>query len=408
MPKFTYTGEDKSGQEVRQTVTAADRFAVYEIARTNGHTVKEIAEQGHFSLKSFINVEKIEYAISRVSLDEKVLMSRNLSAMLGAGLSMSRALSVIERQTKNPRLKGIIAQLRERISSGDQLYEAMKDHPSTFDNLYVAMVRAGEESGSLTETLGTLSVQLERASNLRKKVKGAMIYPIIVITIMVIIGFLMMIYVMPSITSTFKGMDMELPTTTKVFIAVSEFVNAHIILTIGSVIVAVSAFIFFLRTKIGKIIFHYLYIKAPVIGVITRETNAARTARTLSSLLVAGVDVIHALEITEEVVQNRYYKAVIKNAAIAVEKGQPLSEQFIVREDIYPILVGEMIAVGEETGQISKMLGELAVFYEGEVEQRTDNISTIVEPLLMAFIGGFVGLFALAMIAPIYSIGEGI
>lgn len=408
MSKFTYIGEDKNGEAVTETVEAKDRFAVYEVARSNGHIVKQIKDQGKFSLKSFIDVEKIESMISRVSLDELVLMSRNLGAMLSAGLALSRALSVVERQSKNPRLKLLIKKIRERINSGESFNEALREDPKTFSDLYVAMVRAGEEGGSLAETLQTLSVQMERASTLRKKVKGAMIYPAIVISIMVIIGILMMLFVMPSITDTFKKLNVELPTTTKVFIAVSDFFNAHLVLTLLAMVGSVVGFIFILRTKIGKKVFHYIIIKLPVIGTITKETNAARTARTLSSLLISGVDVIRSLNITEEVVQNVYYKKVIHEAAIRVEKGQPLSEIFIEREDLYPVLVGEMIAVGEETGQISKMLGELAVFYEREVEQKTDNISTIVEPILMVFIGGGVGIFALAMIAPIYSIGEGI
>ena len=408
MSKFTYIGEDKNGEAVTETVDAKDRFAVYEIARSNGHTVKQIKDQGKFSLSSFIDVEKIESMISRVSLDELVLMSRNLGAMLSAGLALSRALSVVERQSKNPRLKLLIKKIRERINAGDSFNEALKDDPKTFSELYVAMVRAGEEGGSLAETLQTLSVQMERASTLRKKVKGAMIYPAIVISIMIIIGILMMLFVMPSITSTFRKLDVELPATTKAFIAVSDFFNENIILTLLAMVGTVVGFIFFLRTNLGKKIFHFVIIKLPVIGTITKETNAARTARTLSSLLISGVDVIRALTITEEVVQNIYYKRIIKEAAQRVEKGQPLSEVFIEREDLYPVLVGEMIAVGEETGQISKMLGELAVFYEREVEQKTDNISTIIEPVLMVVIGAGVGVFALAMIAPIYSIGEGI
>jgi len=408
MSKFTYIGENKNGEEVTQTVEAKDRFAVYEVARSNGHTVKQIKDQGKFSLKNLVNIEKIESMISRVSLDELVLMSRNLGAMLSAGLALSRALSVVERQSKNPRLKLLIKNIRERINAGDAFNEALKEDPKTFSDLYVAMVRAGEEGGSLAETLQTLSIQMERASTLRKKVKGAMIYPAIVISIMVIIGILMMLFVMPSITDTFVKLNVELPPTTKAFIAVSNFFNDNVALTILGMIGSVVGFIFLLKTSFGKKVFHYVIIKLPVIGTITKETNAARTSRTLSSLLISGVDVIRSLNITEEVVQNIYYKKIIKEAALRVEKGQPLSEVFIEREDLYPVLVGEMIAVGEETGQISKMLGELAIFYEREVEQKTDNISTIVEPVLMVVIGAGVGVFALAMIAPIYSIGEGI
>lgn len=406
MPKFTYHGKDTTDKEVVETVEAKDRYAVYEIARSSGHTVSSIKEQGGFSLEGILNLDKINAALSRVSLDEMVLISRNLGAMLRAGLTLARALAVIERQSKNPKLKKIFVEIKEHINKGNQFNEALAQHPRVFSELYIAMVRAGEEGGTLAEALETLGFQMERASNLRKKVKGAMIYPLIVITIMVIIGILMMIYVMPSITGTFLKLNVELPATTKALIAVSNFFNEYTVLTIGAMIGSVVGFVLFLRTMIGKRIFHYVIIKIPVIGTITKETNAARTSRTLSSLLLSGVDVIRAINITQDVVQNIYYKAVLKEAALRVEKGKPLSEVFMEREDLYPVLVGEMISVGEETGQISNMLGELATFYEREVEQKTDNISTIIEPLMMVVIGGGVGVFALSVIAPIYSIGE--
>jgi len=168
------------------------------------------------------------------------------------------------------------------------------------------------------------------------------------------------------------------------------------------------AFIYALKTKWGKIATSWLVTHLPVIGVMAKETNAARTARTLSSLLNSGVDVIQAIEITQEVLQNVFYKKILVEAALRVEKGTALSEVFIERNDLYPILVGEMILVGEETGQIAGMLGELAIFYETEVERKTKDLSTIIEPLLMVVIGGGVGFFALALIAPIYSIGDSI
>jgi len=218
----------------------------------------------------------------------------------------------------------------------------------------------------------------------------------------------MMIYVMPSITATFEGIDAELPGTTMALIAVSTFMSNNITLTFVSLFSFVGGFIYFFKTAIGKKIASWIIPKLPVIGTMAKETNAARTARTLSSLLTAGVDVIRALEITQQVVQNYYYKEIIAEAAVRVEKGTALSEIFIEREDLYPILVGEMILVGEETGGIAKMLSELAIFYENEVEQKTKDLSTIIEPVLMVFIGVVVGFFALAVIAPIYSIGDSI
>lgn len=408
MPIFTYIGTDKNGKTVKETVTADDRFAVYDIARTNGHAVDGVKAKVNFSLGSVFDIKKIELWTSRVKQDELVMITRNLGSMLDAGLPLARALSVIERQSKNAKLKLIVTNVIDEINKGEPFHAAIGKYPKVFSNLYVAMVRAGEESGGMSAALQTLSVQMQRSSSLKKKIKGAMIYPAIVITILVIIGILMMIYVMPSITGTFKSLGTDLPTTTTILIATSDFMVAHTLVVLVGLVSAVVGFIYFLRTKAGNIASSWIIPKLPVIGTMAKETNAARTARTISSLLAAGVDVIRTLEITQDVVQNYYYRKIIAEAAKRVEKGSPLSEVFVERDDLYPILVGEMILVGEETGKIASMLQELASFYENEVEQKTKDLSTIIEPLLMVVIGGTVGFFALAMIAPIYSISDSI
>jgi type IV pilus assembly protein PilC len=408
MSTFTYQGEDSKGKKITNTVEADDRFAVYEIARNLGHTVSVVENKSGFDFKKFFSVEKINYMLSRVKTDELTMMTRNIGSMLKAGLTISRALSVVERQSSNPRLKGVLKRIVERINQGEQFNEALKEFPKVFNDLYVAMVRAGEESGSLAESLQTLAIQMERSNTLIKKIKGAMIYPVIVMTVMVVIGILMMIYVMPQITGVFKGMDMELPATTQFLIVTSDFMVNYTFFVLAGLVGGIVGFIYFLKSKAGKITTSWIIPKLPIIGTLAKETNSARTARTLSSLLSSGVDVLQSIQITEEVLQNVYYKKILHEAAVRVEKGTALSEVFIQRKDLYPILVGEMIMVGEETGQIAGMLGELAIFYETEVERKTKDLSTIIEPLLMVVIGTSVGFLALALIAPIYSISDGL
>ncbi len=408
MDRFTYKGATSDGTPVTETVEATDRYAVYDIARTNGHTVLSVTEATSFSLQKFFNAEKINSFLGRVKADEQVAMTRNLSSMIKAGLPLTRSLSVIERQTKNQKLKEVMRGIQEGINRGQPFNATLAEYPKIFSDLYVAMVRAGEEGGQLSEALGNLSIQMQQSSTLKKKVKGAMIYPSIVIGVMVIIGVLMMIYVVPSITTTFTKMNVELPITTQILITVSDFMSQHSLLVLGGMILTIVGFTYFLRTMIGKRIFHFAFTKIPVIGTIVKEVNAARTARTLSSLLKSGVDVISSINITRDVVQNIYYKAILAEAAARVEKGTALSEVFIEKTKFYPVLVGEMISVGEETGQISNMLEEMAGFYESEIDQKTKDLSTIIEPILMVLIGSTVGFFALAMIAPIYSISDSI
>lgn len=408
MAKFVYTGTTKDGAKIRETVEAQDKFEVYTIARESGHMVTSVSEAGAFSAGSFFNIERINYFLSRVKSDELVMMTRNLSSMLKAGLPLTRALSVIERQSSNPRLKGVIQKIREDISKGDPFNTALGRFPNVFSPLYVSMVRAGEESGNMVEALRTISVQLERSSTLKKKIKGAMIYPAIIISVMLLIGVLMMIYVVPTLTSTFVKMNIELPAATRFIIATSELFKNHGLLVLAGLIAAVVGLVFAARTHLGRRALHFTFIHLPVIGLLVKQTNAAYTARTLSSLLSSGVDVVGAITITRDVLQNVYYKEVLQEAMTEVEKGNPLSSTFMKYQKLYPILVGEMISVGEETGQISQMLSELAQFYENEVEQKTKDLSTIIEPILMVVIGGGVGFFALAMIAPIYSVTDSI
>ncbi len=407
MTAFTYVGRTKEGKEVTATVDVADRYAVYDVARQSGHEVVSIGEKGAFSLGSF-NMDAINAMLSRVKRDQLIMFTRNLSAMLKAGLPLTRALSVAERQTKNPKMKQIIASLIEEIGKGEQFNAALAKHPKVFTSLYVAMVRAGEEGGTLADGLLIISTQLQRAGDLVKKVRGAMIYPAIVICLMIAIGILMMIFVVPTLTATFKELNVKLPLATRIIMATSDFLSGHTITALGAIAMVVVGAISALRTRIGKRSFEWVVLRLPAIGTMAKEMNSARTARTLSSLFSSGVDVVAALTITAEVVQNSFYKSIIADAAGRVEKGKALSEAFIENNKLYPILVGEMIAVGEETGQISQMLIEVADFYENEVERKTKDLSTIIEPILMIVIGLGVGFFALAMIMPIYSIGDAI
>lgn len=408
MPKFTYEGTDAEGKKVSATVEATDRFGVYDVARQSGHSVTNVSEAKRFSKNGVSLIDRVSALIGSVKLDEIIMFTRNLSAMLRAGLPMSRALSVAERQSKNQKFKAAMRQTNERLNQGIAFHEAIAAHPRMFNKLYVNMVRAGEEGGSLAEALAILAIQMERTSNLKKKIKGAMIYPSIVVIVMTMIGILMMIYVIPTLTKTFRELNAELPTSTRIIMGISDLLANHSILVFACMGGVVVGFMGLARTTFGRIGIDWALLHLPIIGVLVQETNSARTARTLSSLLSSGVDVVGAIGITEDVVQNSFYRNVLREAALRVEKGKPLSEAFIEREDLYPVLVGEMIAVGEETGQISKMLEQIAVFYENEVEQKTKDLSTIIEPVLMVVIGGAVGFFALAMISPIYSISDSI
>ena len=404
MKHFTYTAQNKDGTTQRATIEAPDRFAVYEELRKNNLQLLTIEEtkKGVFGTQGDILAR-----FRRVKKIELILFLRNTGAMLHAGLALPRALRVMTRQSKNQKLKTVLQDMLSSIEQGGSLSESMKQQPNIFSSLIVAMVEAGEEAGTLSETLRTVATQIERSHEIQKKVRGAMMYPSIIISALVLVGAIMMIYIVPSLTETFKEMGTELPATTQFVIMVSDFLVAHTLLALGILVACIGAIMYILRTPWGKSFFELLVLTIPVIGNIIQETNSARTGRTLSSLLSSGVHMIEAIEITENVLQNSYYKEVIKNAKKDIEKGKPLATAFIQAETLYPPLVGELIAVGEETGALPDMLKEVAKYYEHEVEQKTKNMSTIIEPMLMLVVGGGVGFFAIAMISPIYNISIG-
>jgi type II secretory pathway component PulF len=270
------------------------------------------------------------------------------------------------------------------------------------------MVRAGEEGGDLPSSLQVVADQMERMYDLKKKIRGALIYPCIIIVAILGIGILMMIEVVPTLAQTFAEMKASLPPSTQFIINLSNFLVQYTALAIAGGILLLGLIYASVRTTWGRRGADFLFLHLPVIGGMVRQVNSARTSRTLASLLSSGVDVVTALEIVGEVVQNSYFREVIQIASKGVSQGETLSSAFVRREDLYPAFVGEMMAVGEETGQMADMLKRLAIFYEAEVDRSTKDMSTVIEPFLMLIIGAAVGFFAISMITPIYSMSQNI
>lgn len=405
MPKFHITAVTKDKEEYSEVIEADDRFAVYREVRERGDQVLHLKEE---SKQTLFSSDFVTSVLHNISDDEKVVLTRNLAAMLEAGLTTSRALAVMEKQTKNPRLKSILTALISEVRRGGTLSSGFAKFRDVFPSILISMVRAGEESGKLSESLRVVALQMDRANRLKKKIKGALMYPSIVLIAMVGIGILMLIYVVPTLTQTFEELGSELPPTTQFVIGVSNFLSQSPLLALLGMLIVVLGFVLVLRTPQGKRVADYVTLRIPVVSGLVMETNAARTARTLSSLLSAGVDMVLSITITKDVIQNSFYQAVLTEAEQKVVKGESLSETFQKYPKLYPPLVAEMIAVGEETGRLSGLLKETAEFYEDSVEQQTKDLSTIIEPFLMLIIGGAVGFFAISMIAPIYSLSSSI
>jgi type IV pilus assembly protein PilC len=398
--KFKYKIQNKEGEIIEGFSESPDKFTLARDFREKGDTPISIEEyknkMGDPSVrKSFLN---------RVSLSEKVMFTNNLSGMLSAGLSVNRALSILEKQSTNGAFVNVMHDLGEEISKGNTLSEGMKKYPKVFSGIFIPMIHSGEESGSLPKTLKEVGISLKKAYDLNKKIKGAMTYPTIIICAMIIIGIFMMVYVVPTLTKTFKDLGSELPSSTKVIIWISDSISQHILLFLSSIGFIIMMGILISKIKIVQRYFDRFILYLPVIGKIVKEVNTARTARTLSSLLLSGVNISNSLSITEEVLQNVHYKELIHKSISSIEKGEVLSASFKENTFLYPVMMGEMIEVGEETGNLSKMLLDIADFYENEVDNKTKDLSTIIEPVLMVIIGAVVGVFAVSMISPMYSV----
>lgn len=402
MTRFSYKALNADGESYEDTAQASSKQALYEQLKNKGETL--ISAQPTAEADTTPWYKQDIGLFSGLGDEDKVLFARNMAAMLEAGLSVTRALGVIKRQSENSRFEEIVDSLETDIREGKTLAESLAVFSDEFSQLFISMIRAGEESGTLAETLNTLADQKERAYKLKRKIRGAMIYPAVILTAMVIVGILMMIYIVPSLTQTFEQMDVDLPATTQFIIAISEFLKNYTLVAIGSIVAFVLGIYYSLQTQTGKELFDWLVLKIPVIGQLVKETNSARTANTLSSLVAAGVEITHAIEITRNVVQHTKYREILTELKEEIKEGGNMADVFQRYEYYYPPFVGEMVAVGEETGKVDEMLGRIATYYEDDVKQQTKDLSTIVEPVLMIIIGAAVGFFAISMITPMYSL----
>ena len=402
---FSYKAKTKDGVIVDEVMESVDRFSLLHELKSQGCIVFSIKEKRLNSL----NLDKmVQRFFGKVKNQELIIFTKNLSGMLKAGLSLSRAISVLQKQTKNLKFNDILISINNEINAGGTLSLGLSKFPKVFSKLFVSMVRAGEESGNMAGTLSEIGMNIEKSNSLTKKIKGALIYPGVILSIMIVIGILMLAFVVPTLAKTFQDVGTELPASTKFIIGLGSFFSHNLILSFVGLIVLVVGVSYLFRASFMAKYIDFVILKIPMVGEMTKQLNTARTARSLSSLLISGVSIIRAIEITEDVVQNVYYKKILEEAKETIEKGSPLSQIFKLNPNFYPVMMSEMVQVGEETGKLSDMLLQIALFYEEEIENKTKNLSTIIEPFLMVIIGLAVGFFAVSMISPMYKVMDGI
>ena len=397
----SYSGETKSGElDVKNERDLAMQL------RSDGFILtsfKELEEEG----ENKISIKFLDRFLG-ISLKDKLMFTRNLSVMISSGMPLSRAIKSISLQTKSKKFSNILESLFKDIQEGLPFADGLMKYPGVFGDLFVNMIRVGEASGNLEEVLEILAVQLEKEHDLMSKVKGALTYPAVILVAMFGIGIIMLTYILPRIMSVFKDMEVELPLSTRVVIGISDVLRDHSILIMISFIILAISIKLFAMTISGKKTMSFIVINLPIISGIVIKVNCARFSRIYSSLLKSGVSVVESLRIISNTLTNYYYKNALKEGVEKIQKGIPLSKIIEAYPKIFPVIVAQMVAVGEETGKTESVLFKLADFYEGEISQITKNLSSIIEPVLMVIIGSAVGFFAVSMLQPMYSIMDNI
>ncbi len=407
MPKFAYIATDSHDKSTTGTIEASDKAgAIASLAKDGLRpiSVKESKKKtGQFSLDNLLGGNKVKS-------DDLVMFTRQLSAMVGAGVPLLRALSSLETHTESQALKKVLGTLIVDVQGGAPLAASLGKYPNTFSDVYVNMVGAGEAAGILDEILKRLAMQQEKNATIRKKVKSAMTYPMVLIVITIVAFFGLMLFVIPQIgkiLTDLGGPDAKLPTLTLVMLGISSFITSYWFIVIPAIIGGVYLVLRYIKTPKGKAQFHYIILQIPGIKSIIMKVAVARFARTFSALMGAGVAVLEALDVTSRAVGNVVYQKALQEAAESVKNGATLSS-IIEKNPLFPAIVAQMLAVGEETGQTDTVLVKVADFYEEEVDVAIDGLSAIIEPVMIVLMGSMVGLIAASVMSPIAGLAQSI
>lgn len=400
MPNFIYNAKTLDGKDETGVLAAKDVHQLAQDLKAQGLILVNVDIEGqkktdlmHLSMPSF-----------RVSLSEKIMMTRNLWIMVSTGLSIVRSFTLLAGQTKNSKLKKALLDVKEKVNKGENFSDSLAHYPDIFSNLFCSMVRVGEESGTLEEALEVLSLQMGKEHELKSKIQQAMMYPGMIMLTMLGIGGIIMTFVFPQLSGFFKSLNAELPWYTKLMIGMGDFITNKWYFVILIVALLIAIFMAAFKTKIGKKITDTVFLRIPILSSLVKKNNSAVLIRCLSSLMASGVPLVKSLEIAEGTVGNYYFKKALAEANEKVKKGEKLSVSLKKHNDIFPFGAVEIMEVGEETGKSAVILKKLAEFYEEEVMNTAENLSSIIEPLLILVLGVGVAFFAFSVIQPMYSI----
>jgi type IV pilus assembly protein PilC len=394
MPEFEYKGKTLAGAQVQGKMKVNTKADLERVLRQNRILVTSITKRApEIKIKLGTGIKKVE--ISR--------FTRQFATMIGAGLPMVQCLEILSSQTENKELGKVIAAVKDNVQSGSTLSDAMGRHPKIFDQLYVNMVEAGEIGGALDSILVRLAAYREKADRLVRKVKGAMVYPSVIVVVAIGVTFAMLTWIVPVFAKMFEGVGAELPTPTLVVLGISHFLQNNLLLMFFGLIGFAALFVWWKRTPAGNLTFDRTLLKSPVFGTLVRKSSIARFTRTLGTLLASGVSILEALEITAKTAGNMVIANAINKSVVSIAEGETITAP-LKETGVFPPMVTQMIGVGEKTGGLDDMLNKIADFYDEEVDEAVSALTSIIEPVIIVFMGVVIGGILIAMYLPMFDI----
>ena len=400
MPIYRYVAKDKSGKSVTgslETSTQSDLIAKLRKQELIIVSVNETKAKGK-QVALFSTGGKVK-------LDDLVIFSRQLATMVNAGIPVVNALDILGEQIEHPQFKTIILKVKDDVETGSSLSDSLARHPKIFSNLFVSMVKAGESSGALDEILERVASYMEKTSALQKKVKAAMVYPAVVSSMAIIITTVLLVKVIPVFEGIYEGFGAELPKPTATLIFISKMLQSYLIYIVGALGIAIFFLSRYTKTEKGRLLVDKIVLKLPIFGILLRKVAVSKFTRTLSTLVKSGVPILNSLEIVGRTAGNKALEIAVDEVRNSIREGENIAGP-LAKSKIFPPMVVRMVAVGEQTGELEKMLTKIADFYDEQVTTAVSGLTSMIEPLIIAFLGIVIGTIVICMFLPIFKISS--
>ena len=399
MPVYLWRGKDRHKKKKKGEMEAPTEEAV------NSELIRRKITPTKIKLKPKDIFENIAFMQPKVSQADIIIFCRQFSTMIDAGLPIIQCLDILYSQNENKTFKNILKEIKGNVESGQTFAEALKKYPKQFDDLFVNMIAAGEAGGILDSILRRLSAYMEKAAKLKAKIKGGMTYPIVTIVIAIIVIAIIMVFVIPVFEEMFEGMGGALPAPTQIVVNMSRFIKSNILYIIGFIGVLIFAIRRFYKTEKGQVLMDDLFLKVPLFGPLIRKAAVSKFTRTMGTMLGSGVAILDALEIVAKTAGNKTIEKAVYETRSAISEGRTMSDP-LSESGVFPSMVCQMIAVGESTGALDSMLTKIADFYDEEVDQAVENMTALIEPFMLVFLGVVIGGLVVSMYLPIFKMAS--